>query len=165
MTLHLVWAQTPDGVIGADGTIPWHVPEDQARFRRLTTGHPVVMGRATWDSLPDRVRPLPGRRNVVLSRDPAYAAPGAEVVGSFDAALALVGDEETWVLGGGEVFAVALPLADRVEVTVVDVDVPGDARAPALDPALWREQDPADEHGAWRVSGTTRYRYRTWVRR
>lgn len=161
----LVWAQTPAGVIGARGGIPWHLPEDQARFRRLTTGHPVVMGRATWESLPPHVRPLPGRRNVVLSRDPAFEAPGAEVVGSFEDALALVGDVETWVIGGGEVFAAALPSADRVEATVVDLDVAGDAHAPRLDADAWCERDPADVTGEWQVSGPTRYRYRTWVRR
>jgi len=166
VTLHLVWAQTPAGVIGVGNTLPWYVPEDQARFRRLTTGHPVLMGRATWESLPERFRPLPGRRNVVLSRDPAYAAPGAEVVGSLEEALALVGDGDAWVVGGGAVYALALPLAERVEVTLVDLDVPGDTLAPALDPARWREQDPDDDDGAWQVSrdGTTRYRFRTYVR-
>ncbi|AEE45684.1 dihydrofolate reductase [Cellulomonas fimi] len=166
MSLRLVWAQTPAGVIGVDNTLPWHVPEDQARFRRLTTGHPVVMGRATWESLPERFRPLPGRRNVVLSRDAAYDAPGAEVVGSLDEALALVGEAETWVVGGGAVYALALPLAERVEVTFVDRDVPGDTYAPVLDAADWREQDPDDGPGDWQVSrdGVTRYRFRTWVR-
>ncbi|MFC4616096.1 dihydrofolate reductase [Cellulomonas algicola] len=165
MSLNLVWAQTPAGVIGADGRIPWHVPEDQARFRRLTTGHAVVMGRATWQSLPPRVRPLPGRRNVVLSRDPAFTAPGAEVARSFADALALVGDDETWVIGGRAVLDAALPVADRAEVTLVDLDVPGDTDAPRLDPGEWREQDPDDTTGRWQTSGDVRFRYRTWVRR
>lgn len=165
VSLNLVWAQTPAGVIGADGRIPWHVPEDQARFRRLTTGHAVVMGRATWQSLPPRVRPLPGRRNVVLSRDPAFAAPGAEVARSFADALALVGDAEAWVIGGRAVLDAALPVADRAEVTLVDLDVAGDACAPRLDPGEWREQDPDDTTGDWQTSGALRFRYRTWVRR
>ncbi len=83
MTPGLIWAQTPAGVIGLEGALPWRLPEDMAHFREITDGHPVVMGRATWVSLPDRFRPLPGRANVVLSRDPAFVAPGARVVGSL----------------------------------------------------------------------------------
>lgn len=170
MSIALVWARTADGVIGRDGGLPWRLPEDLARFRRLTDGCAVVMGRATWESLPARMRPLPGRRNVVLSRAPGYEAPGAEVVGDLPAALELVGAHEAgttvWVVGGGAVYAQALPLADVVEETVVDVDVTdGDTWAPVLDRAQWRlaTTEPAD---GWHVSEVTgiRYRFDTWRR-
>lgn len=183
MTIALVWARTADGVIGRDGTLPWHLPEDLARFRRLTDGCTVVMGRSTWESLPERMRPLPGRRNVVLSRTPGYDAPGAEVVDGLPAALALVGvdtgagagaggagggeDATVWVVGGGAVYAQALPLADVVEETVVDVDVAdGDTWAPALDPAQW-QRAATDPAAGWHVSERTgtRYRFDTWRRR
>jgi dihydrofolate reductase len=168
VTLGLIWAQTPAGVIGRDGALPWRLPEDLAHFREVTDGHPVVMGRATWVSLPDRFRPLPGRANVVLSRDPAFVACGARVAPSLEAALAIARGEDAgaeaeaassptdiWVIGGAAVYAAALPLADVLEVTEVDLDVPGDAFAPAVDPREWRTVT-----GPWRTSGTgLRYRF------
>ncbi|MBO9554138.1 dihydrofolate reductase [Cellulomonas sp.] len=156
----LVWAQTPDGVIGRDGTLPWRLPEDLARFRTLTSGHPVIMGRATWESLPARFRPLPGRDNIVLSRTAGYVAEGAHVVDGLDEALALVGDRDAWVMGGGAVYAEALPRAGRVEVTVVDTTVAdGDTWAPTLDPSRWRRvaSDPA---AGWHTSTTDGLRFR-----
>jgi len=157
----LVWAQTPAGVIGDAGTIPWHVPEDMAHFREVTAGGTVVMGRATWQSLPDRFRPLPGRRNVVLSRDPTFPAPGAEVLTDLDAALRSAPD--VWVIGGGAVYAAALDRADRLEVTVVDLDVPGDTVAPAVGPG-WRLVVGGPD-APWRTSRTgTRFRFDTWER-
>ena len=129
--LRLGGAQADGGVIGAGGALPWHLPEDLRLFRALTLGSTVVMGRRTWESLPPRVRPLPGRRNVVLSStlDPADA--GVEVARSVDDVLALDGD--VWVIGGGEVYAALLPHADEVVVTEVDAELPGDTWAPALD--------------------------------
>ena len=109
VSLALVWAQTPTGIIGRDGTLPWHVPEDMAHFRDLTRGHPVIMGRATWASLPPRFRPLPGRDNIVLTRTPGFEAAGALVVHGIDEALRLVGDRDAWVIGGGEVYAAVPP--------------------------------------------------------
>ena len=157
----LVWAQTPDGVIGDSGAIPWHVPEDMAHFRELTAGGTVVMGRATWESLPERFRPLPGRRNLVLSRGAAYPAAGAEVVTDLDGALRSAPD--VWVIGGGAVYAAAIDRADRLEVTVVDLDVPGDTVAPPVGPG-WRLLAGGPAAG-WRTSRTgTRYRFDTWVR-
>lgn len=154
----LVWAQTPAGVIGADGAMPWHVPEDMAHFREVTDGATVLMGRATWQSLPPRYRPLPGRRNLVLTRDRAFDAPGATVVHDLDAALASAPD--VWVVGGGEVYAATLARADRLEVTVIDVDVPGDTLAPRVGAGWTRVAD-----GAWATSRTgTRYRFETWER-
>lgn len=163
MTVGLVWAQSTSGVIGRGGDIPWRVPEDLTRFKQLTMGHTVVMGRRTWESLPAGVRPLPGRRNVVLSRRPGFAAGGAEVVGSLEEALAGCGTEpETWVVGGGQIYLLALPHAARCEVTEVDIDLPladDDALAPVLD-ATWR-----GETGEWRVSRSgLRYRFRSYRR-
>ena len=129
----LIWAQSTSGVIGRDGGIPWQLPEDMAHFKDLTMGHTVVMGRRTWESLPARFRPLPGRRNVVLTRNPHYEADGAEVLGSLDAGLV---DGQTWVIGGSEIYHLAMPLATRCEVTEVDIDLrleDEDALAPMLD--------------------------------
>jgi dihydrofolate reductase len=165
VSLSLIWAQTPTGIIGRDGTLPWHVPEDLAHFRELTRGHPVLMGRATWESLPPRFRPLPGRDNLVLTRTPGFVAAGALVVHSVEEALRLVGDRDAWVIGGGRVYADLLERAERVEVTVVALDVTGDTSAPALDPAAWRRASVEPAHG-WHAStaGGTRYRFETWVR-
>ncbi|MEZ0493220.1 dihydrofolate reductase [Kineococcus sp. TBRC 1896] len=154
----LVWAQSADGVIGADGRIPWRVPEDTAHFSALTSGATVVMGRATWESLPARFRPLPGRRNVVLSRTPGYDAPGAEVVPDLDVALGLGTD--VWVVGGQAVYAAALARADVLVVTEVDVHVDGDTRAPAVGEP-WRPVGT----GEWRTSSAgPRFRVVTWRR-
>ncbi|HEU0192017.1 MAG TPA: dihydrofolate reductase [Mycobacterium sp.] len=157
--LGLIWAQSTSGVIGRGGGIPWRLPEDQARFKQLTLGHTVVMGRPTWESLPASVRPLPGRDNVVLTRQAGYVADGARVVGTVDAAL---NGEETWVIGGEQIYALALPLATRCEVTEIDVDLPrldGDAIAPVLD-GTWQAAP-----GEWLTSGTgLRYRFCSYRR-
>ncbi|MCV7408892.1 dihydrofolate reductase [Mycobacterium florentinum] len=155
----LVWAQSTSGVIGRNGDIPWHVPEDLARFKQVTVGHTVVMGRRTWDSLPARVRPLPGRRNIVLSRRADFIADGAEVVSSIDTALT---DPEAWVIGGAQIYQLALPQATRCEVTEIEIDlVPDgeDALAPVLD-ETW-----LGETGEWQVSRSgLRYRFRSYRR-
>lgn len=130
MTVGLVWAQARGGVIGAGGRLPWHLPEDLRLFRELTAGSTVVMGRRTWESLPERFRPLPGRRNVVLTTDRSWAADGAERAGSV--AEVLGRDEDLWIIGGGQVYAAFLPHADRVVVTDVDTAVDGDTWAPEL---------------------------------
>ncbi len=137
--LHLIYARAANGVIGKDNALPWHLPEDMAHFKRQTMGCPVVMGRKTWDSLPPRFRPLPGRRNVVLTRDPSWRAEGASRAGSIDEALALCADApEVWVIGGAEVYRQALPRAQRVVVTEIARDFEGDAFMPALG-APWTE--------------------------
>ena len=161
--LGLVWAQSTSGVIGRNGGIPWQVPEDLTRFKQVTTGHPVVMGRRTWDSLPRSVRPLPGRRNIVVSRQPDFAADGAEVAGSLESALTLSETEpETWVIGGAQIYLLGLPRATRCEVTEVDIDLPRDdedAVAPLLDES-W-----LGETGEWLVSRSgLRYRFHTYRR-
>lgn len=161
--VNLIWAQSADGVIGNNGALPWRIPEDLARFRRLTTGATVVMGRATWESLPPRFRPLPERRNVVLTRNPSYDAAGADVVTSLEQALRLA-DGDLWVAGGAAVYEAALPHADRVLVTDVDGDWAGDVHAPALD-AAWVEVDREPTIG-WHTSSTgVRYRFRELRRR
>lgn len=129
-TVGLIWAQSTSGVIGRGGDIPWRVPEDLGHFKGVTLGHTVVMGRRTWDSLPAAARPLPGRRNVVLSRQPGFLAEGAEVVGSLEDALTGPGD--TWVIGGEQIYTLAMPVAIRCEVTEVDVDLPATTTTPWL---------------------------------
>ncbi len=130
----IVVAHSANRVIGRDGGLPWHLPADLKRFRELTTGHAVVMGRRTFESLPPAFRPLPERRNVVLSSDPAYRAEGAEVVGDLDDALA----EGGFVIGGGEVYAQALPRARRVYATELEEVVDGDTFFPELPAGEWR---------------------------
>jgi dihydrofolate reductase len=150
----LVWAQARDRVIGVDGRLPWRLPEDLRLFRERTTGGTVVMGRRTWESLPARNRPLPGRRNVVLSRDPAWSADGAQRAGSVEEVLTAVAD--CWVIGGAAVYAAFLPHARRLVVTDVDLAVAGDVRAPALDDG-WRPVARVPRDG-WATS-TTGLRY------
>ena len=154
----LVWAQSANGVIGVDGRIPWRIPEDLAHFSELTAGSTVVMGRATWESLPPRFRPLPGRRNVVLSRDADYVAEGAEVAHDLTAALASAGT--VWVAGGNAVYQAALEHADVLVVTEVDLEVDGDTRAPSVG-GEWSRA----ETGEWRTSAKgPRFRIGTWRR-
>jgi dihydrofolate reductase len=138
--ISIVAALARGGVIGRDNAIPWRIPEDARHFRALTMGHPVVMGRRTWDSLPDPYRPLPGRRNVVLTRDPDWRTEGAERAGSLDEALELVdGAARVFVIGGADVYAAALPIADDLLLTEIDADIDGDTIFPAFDPAVFEE--------------------------
>ncbi|MCV7197007.1 dihydrofolate reductase [Mycobacterium angelicum] len=157
----LIWAQSASGVIGRGGDIPWRVPEDLAHFQKVTLGHTVVMGRRTWDSLPASVRPLPGRNNVVLSRQTGFMAPGATVVESLEQAFAETGSD-IWVMGGAQIYLLALPYSTRCEVTEVEIDLPRedeDALAPVLD-ETW-----VGEAGEWQVSRTgLRYRYHSYRR-
>jgi len=154
----LIWAQSTSGVIGREGGIPWRLPEDQARFKELTMGHTVVMGRLTWESLPAKVRPLPGRRNVVLTRQADYMADGADVVTTLDDAV----NGETWAIGGEQIYTLALPIATRCEVTEVEIELrrqDADAVAPVLDEA-W-----VGTTGEWLTSSSgLRYRYHSYQR-
>jgi len=137
--INLIYARAANGVIGKNGVLPWHLPEDLAHFKRLTLGWPVVMGRKTWDSLPARFRPLPGRPNIVVTRQPNWKDTGALPAPTLPAALALCGQaEEAWVIGGAQIFTSAMPLADRIEVTEIARDFDGDVFAPALG-AEWFE--------------------------
>ncbi len=145
MPIHLIYARAANGVIGRGGTMPWQLPEDLAHFKRLTHGSPVIMGRKTWDSLPPRFRPLPGRTNIVVTHQPHWQAEGAHRAASLPDALALCSAEQTvWVIGGAQIYAQALALADRVEVTEIACDFEGDAYAPVLDSAQWAVAERSD---------------------
>ena len=140
MPLHMIYARARNGVIGKQGQLPWHLPEDLAHFKRTTLGQPVVMGRVTWESLPEKFRPLPGRTNVVVSRQTSFKATGAQVVSSLEAAMALFPTNEVvWLIGGAQLHAQALPLASQIVVTEIDADFEGDAFAPSLSPNDWTE--------------------------
>jgi len=139
--INLIYARAANGVIGKDGAMPWHLPEDLAQFKQLTQGCPVIMGRKTWDSLPPKFRPLPGRTNIVITRQADWEAEGAQRAGSLEEALQLAGAApEIWIIGGAQVYAQAEPLASRAEVTEIAQDFDGDAHAPVLGPG-WREAD------------------------
>ena len=139
MKLHLIFARAANGVIGKGNALPWHLPEDMAHFKRTTLGCPVIMGRKTWDSLPQRFRPLPGRLNVVLTRQPDWSAPGALCAHCLADACALCPpDSDAWIIGGAEIYAQALPLASSAVVTEIDASFEGDAFAPQFGPQ-WTE--------------------------
>lgn len=160
----LIWAQASNGVIGVGGAMPWHLPEDLAHFREVTRGSAVIMGRRTWDSLPERFRPLPGRHNIVLTRCLEWRALGAEPAPSLEAALARVpAGGDVWVIGGAEVFRRAVAFADQVVRTDIDRTFDGDVVAPALGPG-WRPAG-CDPDLGWHLSATgLRYRFCTFFR-
>ncbi|CAH0184872.1 MULTISPECIES: dihydrofolate reductase [unclassified Microbacterium] len=148
----LIWAEAAGGVIGAEGGMPWHVPEDLAHFKDVTITAPVVMGRKTWDSLPERFRPLPGRENIVITRQQDWEAKGASRAADLPAAVR--GLDKVWIIGGAEIFAQVIGDADRLEVTELDLEVAGDAYAPSKEG--WRLVD----EGEWRTSRSgIRYRF------
>jgi dihydrofolate reductase len=158
----LIWAQAANGVIGKDGTLPWRLPEDMVRFRALTIGSTVLMGRATWDSLPDKARPLVDRRNLVLTAQQGWSARGAIRVASIEAGIAQA-EGALWVIGGSRVYQAALPFAKRVVVTELEESFDGDTYAPTLD-AGWSVlgREPAAD---WATSSTgLRYRVITYER-
>lgn len=152
--LGMIWAQARNGVIGRDGDLPWRIPEDWRHFRRTTGSDAVIHGRASWESLPPTSRPLPGRRNIVLTRRHDYEAPGAEIVHTLADALGAVAGEPAWICGGGQVYVDAMPFADLLVVTEVDAEVDGDTHAPEIG-AEWGEP----EVGAW-VDSTSGLRFR-----
>jgi dihydrofolate reductase len=136
----LVVARAENGVIGRDGAVPWRIPADMQHFRRVTMGKPCIMGRKTWESLPKK--PLPGRTNIVITRDRAFQAAGAVVVHSLEDALSraqAAGPEEIAVIGGADIYGLTLPYAGRVYLTEVHADIEGDTVMPPLDPADWKE--------------------------
>ena len=183
----MVWAQARGGVIGDGRDMPWHIPEDLAFFKQATLGRPVIMGRTTWDSIPERFRPLPGRRNIVCTRNPGWSAEGAERAGSVEDALEAAGPDAA-VMGGGQIYAAALEFAQECLVTEIDADAPGSVRAPDLGGGSVRGGGSAQgggspepawelvEVGDWitdprsRVEGyddddTIRHRHTAWRRR
>ena len=154
----LIAARARNGAIGLGNTLPWHLPEDLRHFRAATLGHPVLMGRRTFDSIG---RALPGRRTLVLTTDPGWSRPDCERVGSIDAALQRVaGAPELFVAGGAQVYALAMPRADRLLVTEVDLEVEGDVFFPPIDPARWRLIDRRESVGR----DGLRYAIGTWER-
>jgi dihydrofolate reductase len=155
----LIWAQAANRVIGNAGTLPWRLPEDLSRFRALTVGSTVLMGRATWESLPSSVRPLPERRNLVLSRQPGWNAEGATTVSSVVEGIeAAVG--ELWVIGGAQVYVAAMPFATRIVMTELESGFEGDTHAPEIDES-WAATGCEPATG-W-SSSTTGLRYRVWT--
>jgi dihydrofolate reductase len=164
MRINLIYARARNGVIGANDSLPWHLPQDLAHFKRRTTDAPVIMGRKTWDSLPHRFRPLPGRTNIVVTRQRDWRSDGALAADSLDWALALCATlqprpADVWVIGGAQLVAAAMPLADRAIVTELDQDFDGDVFAPRLD-APWAEES-REEHVA---PDGMRFAYVTYVR-
>jgi dihydrofolate reductase len=163
MDIAIYVAIAENGVIGRDGGLPWRLSTDMRRFKADTMGKPIVMGRKTWESFPRK--PLPGRQNIVITRDHAYKAEGADIVHSLEAALMLAkrreGDmanaEEVGVIGGGEIFAQTLPLADRLHVTHVLAAIDGDVLFPPIDPAEWRVVRQQDIPAGEKDSHATRY--------
>ena len=146
----LVVAVADNGVIGADGAMPWHIPTDLRRFKALTMGKPMVMGRKTFESLPGI---LPGRRHIVLTRDTGWDEDGAEVVHSAEEALQLANAPHVAIVGGAEIFRLFLPLADRIELTEVHAKHPGDVIFPAFDRSLWRETERQSHSAEGRAPG------------
>ncbi|MCC9203849.1 dihydrofolate reductase [Arthrobacter sp. zg-Y769] len=165
----LVWAQTLNGVIGRDGGMPWHLPEDMAHFKATTAGHPVIMGRRTWESFPAAYRPLPGRTNIVVSSSAGLRdeAAGAVVVGSLEEALATAGASpgsgEIWIIGGAQLYEAAVPVANTAVVTVIDLETEGDTFAPALGPD-WTFTGVSPAADWYTAANGTRYRIALWTR-
>ena len=153
----IIAAVAKNRVIGKDNTLIWNIPEDMAHFKALTSGQTVIMGRKTWESLPPRFRPLPGRRNIVISRQADFAAPGAELAASLEAALQLAAQAETaFIIGGEQIYRQAMDVADRLEITEVDQEPEGDARFPEIAAVDWEKA--AESKGAGFVFVTYRKR-------
>ena len=150
--ISLIVAASENGVIGRDGDLPWPQSDDLKRFKSVTMGKPIVMGRKTWESIG---RALPGRQNIVISRQPGFKAEGADVVASTEAAVAAAGDRELMIIGGSEIYSLFLPFADRVYLTRIHAEVEGDACFPALGDG-WslvdEEEHPADENNEYDMS-------------
>lgn len=141
----IIAAVARNRVIGKDNTLIWNIPEDMAHFKALTAGHVVIMGRKTWESLPARFRPLPGRRNIVISRQADYSAPGAEVASSLQQALAIASNaERAFIIGGEQIYRQAMDAAQRLEITQVDLAPEGDAWFPEIPAADWLEHRKDD---------------------
>ena len=144
MNINMIYARAANGVIGHNNAMPWHLPEDLAHFKKLTLGCPVIMGRKTWDSLPPKFRPLPGRTNLVITRQTDWQADGATAADSLQAALALCqADSDIWIIGGAQIYAQAEPLASRIEMTCIYKTYDGDAFAPTLG-SQWQQSQKQD---------------------
>ena len=165
MRLGMIWAQARGRVIGTGEGMPWHVPEDLAHFKSITMGHPVIMGRGTWNSIPERFRPFPGRQNIVLTSDTAFAAEGAQVVDSLESAVEAAErlDDLAWIVGGGSVYRQALAMADLLEVTQLDIEAEGSVLAPAIDDD-WQPAGSDPEEGFHVSRGGVPYRFVSYRR-
>lgn len=155
MTISLIAARSRNGAIGRNGDMPWHLPEDLKYFKRTTMGHPMIMGRKTFDSM----GALPGRRSIVVTRQPDWTAPGVETASSFDHAMALVADDDVFIVGGAQIYQQALPFADQILLTEIDRDVDGDTFFPSFSAGDWRETSRDHQNGfAWVSYERTRRR-------
>ncbi|NTV69999.1 MAG: dihydrofolate reductase [Azonexaceae bacterium] len=144
----IIAAVAKNRVIGKDNQLIWNIPEDMAHFKALTSGHTVIMGRKTWESLPPRFRPLPGRRNIVISRQSDYPAPGGEVADSLENALKLASTADTvFIIGGEQIYAQAMALANRLEITEVDLEPEGDAWFPEISTVNWKKTSKTEGSG------------------
>jgi dihydrofolate reductase len=167
----MIWAQANGGVIGHGGDMPWYLPEDFAHFKAKTLGTPVIMGSATWRSLPEAFRPLPGRTNIVLTRDPHLDAPGAHLAGDVDQAIALAGksaqltgSSTIWIIGGGKIYSQFMNYAEVLEVTHINLDVVGDTHAPHIAPQFTLTH--REPETGWNESRTgLHYAFATYTRR
>lgn len=153
MLLSLIVAASENDAIGKDNAIPWHLPDDLKFFRKKTEGHPIIMGRKCYESIG---RPLPNRRNIIVTRDQTYEAPGCEISSSLDEAIMFAGKDhpdEIFVIGGGEIYRLAMPQADRIYMTRVHAEISGDIFFPKIDPTKWKETEslehPADDAHAY----------------
>lgn len=151
----IIAAVARNRAIGKDNQLLWNIPEDMAHFKALTQGHAVLMGRKTWESLPERFRPLPGRRNIVITRQRDYTAPGAETANSLEEGIALARDaDRLFIIGGADIYTQAMPLADRLEITEVDLEPEADAWFPDYTDVRWHRLQ-----GDWQASRDARYRF------
>lgn len=158
----MIWAQDRNRVIGLGNRLPWRVPEDSRRFQALTMGQAVVMGRKTWDSLPDAFRPLPGRENWVLTRNPTWSADGATRASALEEVMDRASGPDLWIAGGADVYSLALPLAHECFVTEIDAEFPGDSWAPDLT-FPWQRNEAHPSASNWQVSATVGVTFRNSV--
>ncbi len=143
--IQVIAAVSENNVIGRDGDLPWHLPEDLKRFKKLTTGHPVLMGRKTWESIPEKFRPLPGRTNILVTRQKEYDAPdGVKIYSDVNEALNAHSDEDLFVIGGGEIYRQTIDRADVIYLTRVHREIEGDSFFPEIDPSVWEETERDD---------------------
>jgi len=144
----IIAAMAQNNCIGKNGALPWRIPEDLKRFKELTSGHPIIMGRKTWESIPEKFRPLPLRKNIVITRTENYALPeGVERASSLEDAISQHETQNPFIIGGAEIYALAMPHATHLEITHVDQVVEGDAFFPPIDPLHWRETSRATHDG------------------
>jgi len=145
MSIHIIVAISENNVIGKNGELPWHIPEDLQRFKRLTMNHVVLMGHKTWASIPQKYRPLPGRKNVVLSREESYVVPtGVQHFSSLESALNAHEDETVFIIGGGEIYRQTIALADKMYVTRIHKEIEGTVFFPVIDSTKWKEIERED---------------------